>query len=198
MPIGCNYSSLYKHENEKNPFKYKIQKVIYLSKETCIFIWVSVPLGLVRWWALDFSLSLNIHMSAPSYRGSRPIPSGPSVALGSCLCSLLDYALLVLSLFLLNQNALIGQLVNIPTDQEKKKKGQVVELQFNSFCQEQKCTQGSFPFELKLERTGSQPTPLQPSPNWPQEVLLFCAGRMDVETDLFIGPPQEGRHPWNR
>nr|QOE31807.1 FUL-like MADS-box transcription factor [Lagerstroemia indica] len=49
----------------------------------------------------------------------------------------------------------------------------------------------------KLGRIGSQPTPLRPSPNRPQEVLLLCAGHMDVETDLFIGPPQEGRPPQN-
>ncbi|KAK4796648.1 hypothetical protein SAY86_028974 [Trapa natans] len=48
----------------------------------------------------------------------------------------------------------------------------------------------------KLEGTGSGPTPLQASPNRLQEVLLLYASPMDdVETDLFIGLPQEGRLP---
>lgn len=52
---------------------------------------------------------------------------------------------------------------------------------------------------LKLEGAGWQPAAAsQPRPTRPQEVLLLCAGNiMDVETELFIGPPHEGRPPQN-
>ncbi|OWM71967.1 hypothetical protein CDL15_Pgr017850 [Punica granatum] len=51
----------------------------------------------------------------------------------------------------------------------------------------------------KLGRSGSLNPTLRQSPSTTRtrEVLLLCAGGMDVETELFIGPPHKGRPPQN-